>query len=687
MIQILYKEVIELYTVKDIADILNQSIINIDNIENRVINDFEYIGRYVTESNVAFVSISKSTWKKWLGKEPKIAAGNQQIKNITKLPALVITDEFISDLDQSIPQIVVEDAIEAMQTIGKYFRKKFNNPIIGITGSMGKSSTRMMIGEALRDYKILQNRGNANTRVPLLLNLCKLIKNPDFAIFEISINALNNRGNLSSIIKPNITVVTGIGEAHLSTIEGTEEIAEFKSRIFVGQSKNDIAIINEDTKHSDILKDRASQYVNGILTYSKHHQTINIKENKGFTTININNNGRQIQCTINTISDGMISNALATIQVLSKLNVSIEECVINLSQFKPFKKVLEIKRINTPHLNTTLIDDTHNASLPAMINAIEAFNKQSKFYKGNKIIVLGKISDLGEASEKIHLELVNKLEQSDADYILCTDEEMRKVVNRVKNKKITWYKDTEQLLLDLQLLINEDGLTLLKSSVTGTELPKVATRLFNNLSSSLYPISGYQYYRQFPFAQSDKYINKNNQTEYSMNLNISSSIEGFSPLIYYIYGKQKINSVNNITLKKWPTNDGVYFEGRKFKYNELVDSMLKRPHPSLIYQLADELFVNERERRNHVETFIRQHDLTPSSAVNVTGRFRGKERQTFTIEDLKKLYKTYHNELFKHTKYIVFGDKYVHGMIEDDREGVLIFSMYDSLEALISRLQ
>ncbi|MDU0486938.1 hypothetical protein QVA46_11815 [Staphylococcus haemolyticus] len=54
---------IELYTVKDIADILNQSIINIDNIENRVINDFEYIGRYVTESNVAFVSISKSTWK------------------------------------------------------------------------------------------------------------------------------------------------------------------------------------------------------------------------------------------------------------------------------------------------------------------------------------------------------------------------------------------------------------------------------------------------------------------------------------------------------------------------------------------------------------------------------------------------------------------------------------------------
>ncbi|MGO3049936.1 MAG: hypothetical protein ACTIDZ_07815 [Staphylococcus sp.] len=107
----------------------------------------------------------------------------------------------------------------------------------------------------------------------------------------------------------------------------------------------------------------------------------------------------------------------------------------------------------------------------------------------------------------------------------------------------------------------------------------------------------------------------------------------------------------------------------------------------MIYQLADVLFKNENDRRKHIETFIKQHDLTPSSSVNVTGRYRGKERQSFTIDDLEKVYKVYSNELFKNTKYIVFGDKYVHGMIKDDKNGVLIFSMYDSLEALIAQIQ
>ncbi|MEJ7301484.1 hypothetical protein WL308_13870, partial [Staphylococcus caprae] len=83
----------------------------------------------------------------------------------------VITDELINDLNPSTPQIIVDDSIEAMQVLGTYFRAQFHNPIIAVTGSMGKSSTKRMISKALSNYQILQNRGNANTRVPILLNL------------------------------------------------------------------------------------------------------------------------------------------------------------------------------------------------------------------------------------------------------------------------------------------------------------------------------------------------------------------------------------------------------------------------------------------------------------------------------------------------------------------------------------
>ncbi|ELH4394857.1 hypothetical protein Q9Z28_000620 [Staphylococcus pseudintermedius] len=529
-----------MYTVKDIAHILKELVIKTENLNDAVISDFEFQYRLINHVNTAFISISKATWTHWLGKPPKISSGNDQLKQNYLRPSLIITDDFIADLEPSIPQILVEDAIEAMQVLGIYFRSQFHNTVIAVTGSMGKSSTRMMIGESLREYQVLQNRGNANTRVPTLLNLCKLIKNPDFAVFEMSINAINNKGNLSLIVNPHYTIVTGIGEAHLSTIRSTEDIAQFKSRIFAGQSKNGIAIVNADTKHTDLLEKEAKKYVNRVITYSRYNRNkVKITVNKGSTTIRIYMNQENIQFTIPTISDGMVSNALATVHLLQLLNVDLKSCLNHLSQFKPFQKVLEIKKVITPTLTTTLLDDTHNASLPAMVNAIEAFNKQSQFYTGNKIIVLGKISDLGSESEKLHLQLVGKLEQSNADYILCMDPEMRKVVNRVKYKSITWYNDSELLLHDLLYLVNEDGLTLLKSSVTGTELPKIATRLFEHLQNEYIELKEKQYIHHFPIEKTYAYLNQNGKVENNAYVNTPISIEGITPLIYYIYSQKR----------------------------------------------------------------------------------------------------------------------------------------------------
>ncbi|MEJ7542856.1 MULTISPECIES: Mur ligase family protein [Staphylococcus intermedius group] len=676
-----------MYTVKDIAYILKELVIKTQNLNDEIINDFEYQYRFVTHMNTAFISISKGTWKKWLGKEPKILSGNEQLKQNNHRSSLVITDELINDLNPSTPQIIVDDSIEAMQVLGTYFRAQFHNPIIAVTGSMGKSSTKRMISKALSNYQILQNRGNANTRVPILLNLCKLIKNPNFAVFEMSINAINNKGNLSLIVKPHYTIVTGIGEAHLSTIKNTEEVAKFKSRIFAGQSDNDTAIINGDTKHVNLLENEARKCVNHIITYSRYdHNKVKITDNKGSTTISIHVNTEDVEFTIPTVSDGMVSNAIATVHLLQLLDVDLKSCLNHLSQFKPFKKVLEIKKVITPRLKTTLLDDTHNASLPAMLNAIEAFNKQSQFYTGNKIIVLGKISDLGDESEKIHLQLVGKLEQSNADYILCIDSEMRKVVNRVKNKSITWYSDPELLLYDLLYLVNEDGLTLLKSSVTGTKLPKIATKLFEYLQNENIQIKEKQYFHYFPIEKTYAYLSQDGKIENNVDLNTPIAIEGITPLIYYIYSQKKKLVNRKIYLKKWPTNNETYFTGKEIELTDLIKAMINKAHPSLIYQLGYELFANEMERRNYISIFVEEHRLSLSSSVNVTGRFRLKERQTFTIDDLVKIYIMYNDILFENTNAVIFGDKYYHGMIKGVRKNLLIFAMYESTETLISEL-
>ena len=146
-----------------------------------------------------------------------------------------------------------------------------------------------------------------------------------------------------------------------------------------------------------------------------------------------------------------------------------------------FLKILALKEIHAKTHKLTLLDDTHNASLPAMINAIRAFNSQTRFYTGNKIIAIGKISDLGHKSSETHLQLVDELESCNADYILCKDIELRQVVNKVRNKNIIWYPNKELLINDLKYLCNEYSLTLLKSSVTGTDFPEIAKSLPNIL--------------------------------------------------------------------------------------------------------------------------------------------------------------------------------------------------------------
>ncbi|HDT9030705.1 TPA: hypothetical protein REF66_002422, partial [Staphylococcus pseudintermedius] len=403
---------------------------------------FEINIKNLEHSNAALINISEASWRKWFRNKKSLKSNFSHIESLEIEIPLIISDERLPESWFG-NYIIVENAFEAMKLLGTYFREKYQNPLIAITGSFGKSSTRMMLETVLGDYELLYNRGNANMRIPIMLNLCKLIRNPDFALFEVSLNALNNRGNMATNIKPDIAIVTGIGEAHLSSFSGTEEIAEFKARLFKGLSEEGVAIINGDTLHVDVLERRARLNTTHIKKYQIENdneqsniRVTDVKTLKGAHEIAVVFNGNNIKFMLNSLSKGMVYNSLAVLLALSELNVDLEACVAKFSEFKPLKKVLEFKEVTYKNAIYTLIDDTHNASLPAMINAIETFNNQAHFFKGRKVIAIGKINDLGEDSEMLHRRLIPILNACNADYILCLDSDLKMVVNRVKNKKI-----------------------------------------------------------------------------------------------------------------------------------------------------------------------------------------------------------------------------------------------------------
>ncbi|MBQ5153744.1 hypothetical protein EGM85_10825 [Macrococcus caseolyticus] len=482
------ERLINLFTIASLNYLLNGRLIDGENAMEKSINDFEYNINYVNSKSTAYISIKNKTWEKFHGRKSKIKDGNLQVATSIEYVGLIITEEYIPNLKHKIPQLIVRDSIEAMKEIGLKARLNYKNPLIAITGSMGKSSTRLMLEQTLEDYNVLANRNNSNTRPVILLNMCKLAKNPDFALFEVSINAINNRGNMSLYLLPDIAIITGIGAAHLSTIPSTKEVAKYKSRLLDGLSSDATAIINTDTEHHEFLVERAKMNTPKVKQYSlKGTESLKLKSleyKKGKTEIVVEDEANQtITYQLQTLSEGMASNSLAVFMTLQELKLDVSTLMLKLSYFNPFKKVLEIKEILNKKGKITLIDDTHNASLPAMINAISAFDSQAQYYSGNKVIALGQISDLGVRSEDIHKQLLQRLDVSKADKILLMDDPYRNIIKEMNHDNVEWFEDKTQMLQALVELSNDDSLILLKSSVTNTKFPEVANELPNQLKN------------------------------------------------------------------------------------------------------------------------------------------------------------------------------------------------------------
>ncbi|WP_153983303.1 Mur ligase family protein [Staphylococcus hominis] len=674
-------------TIKELHDILGGELYDAKNKENNIINNFENWFPFIHNKNTAYISPNKKTWRRF-GRSPNAKEGNEYIRKDKEDLGLIITEHYVSNMSYKIPQLVVKDSAQTLSNLAEKMRIQYKNPVIAITGSMGKSSTRMLISAGLKDYMPLQNRYNNNIRSAVYLLLCKLIRQPNFAVLEVSLNALNAVGNSSYLIKPNIAIVTGIGAAHMSTFKDILNIVEVKASIFDGLDSNGIAIINKDTLHSDILINRAKENTKNVITYSTSdsNATIypkSIEYNKGFTDITVEFEGNEYTYRINSISNGMVENSLASFAALTQLNIPLQKALDNLITFKPFEKVLNLKEIKTSKFRVNLIDDTHNASLPAMINAIKAFDTQTKFFKGNKIIAIGKISDLGKHSRKLHLQLVNVLENSNADYILCMDDDLKGVVTRVKNKHITWYSNRFLMEQDLLYLCNNDSITLLKSSAGGTEFPKLAKDLSNNLLTYQKDNSNSSLFDGQSINGRSYIIVNNNDYKIieQYNSENSSTIEGLGPIFNYLKGIDDNIKNETVTIGNWATNNNIYYEGKETSTYNLMKDMLNSPMYSPTYELSKYLFKNGLHRDEYIDSIIKKLDLSNSVAINLTGRHTIKERQSFTVNDLYSILKSYKDNLFKFSNKIIIGRKYKSGIIKGDKQSI-IFTSYPSVKTI-----
>lgn len=343
--------------------------------------------------------------------------------------------------------IKVNNSIKALQDMARYKRSLYDIPVVAITGSVGKTSTKDIIASVMSEkYNVLKTEGNHNNHIGLPLTLLKL-KDHNAMCIEMGMNHFNEISLLTNILKPTIAVITNIGTAHIGNLGSRENILKAKLEILEGLKENGNIIINND---NDLLHkwyiDNKAKY--NIITYGieneSKYQAKNILNEIENSTFDINNVTKNIFVPVP--GNHFIYNSLCAFAVGKILNISNEMIKEGIKKFELSKN--RIENIDLPN-DIRLISDCYNANYDSMKAAIELLSK----YKERKIAVLGDMLELGKYSEEIHSN-IGKLINDNIDILICSGEMSKYIYNNSKTNKKYYCnnnKEVEELLKDIIL--------------------------------------------------------------------------------------------------------------------------------------------------------------------------------------------------------------------------------------------
>lgn len=361
--------------------------------------------------------------------------------------------------------IEVDDSLIAFGKIAEYKRSLYNIPVIQVTGSVGKTSTRDIIANVVRTkYKTLQTEGNLNNHIGLPTTLLKL-KDHEALVVESGMNHLGEISYLGEITKPTIAVITNVGTAHIGLLGSRENILKAKLEILENLKPGGTIVINND---NDMLNKWAKEdklykkYTFGIDEESDV-MAYNIKIGNKSSTYNVKINNEEYTVNVPVSGKHFVYNSLCAIAIGNLLGISPENIIKGIETFSLTKNRMEVVKVKD---NLTVINDAYNASYDSMKPAIEYLKELPA---KRKIAVLGDMFELGEFSEEIHRKVGIEVVTHKID-ILVTVGKLAKYIAeeakylRMPEKNIISLETTEEASEYLNKILQKDDAVLLKAA-------------------------------------------------------------------------------------------------------------------------------------------------------------------------------------------------------------------------------
>ena len=420
--------------------------------------------------------------------------------------------------------ILVADTLKALQGIAKYKRSLFNIPVVAVTGSVGKTSTKDMIASVLSSkYNTLKTKGNMNNNIGMPMTILEL-NDENAMVVEMGMNHFGEIELLTDIAKPTIAVITNIGTAHIGNLGSRENILKAKLEILDGMKKKILVINNDnDLLHKFYLENKDNPEIE-IHTYGIENESevmgYNIRlgedsswfdcriENDSENKSSVNNisirrnhtieNDLENKSSVNNVSIGkentidndvnnefsvdvpvgglhFIYNSLCAITVANLLNLNQSEIKCGIKNFVPTKNRMDITKLKN---GVTIINDSYNASFDSMQMLL---NYLSNFTAKRRIAVLGDMLELGEFSKELHEKVGKEVAKNNVDILIVSGENSKYIAEKAikdgMNKENVYYFDNGNKIYNFVKKIWREGDCILFKASNGMRFFEIADKL------------------------------------------------------------------------------------------------------------------------------------------------------------------------------------------------------------------
>ena len=375
----------------------------------------------------------------------------------------------IQDPEFSLPLIVVKDTRLALGRLGAYWRSKFTIPLVGLTGSSGKTTVKEMLALILREAAgvesrilnpescVLATRGNLNNDIGVPLMLLELRPEHRYAVIEMGMNHAGEIRYLTRLAAPDVALVNNAGRAHIEYLGSEEAIARAKGEIFEGLKAGGTAVINADEHFADLWRELAAgrkQLEFGTEKPAAVTATYRLRFLD--SEIVVKTPHGQAGATLNAAGLHNVKNALAASAVAAALDVAPRVIAAGLARFAGVKGRLQKKACLH---GATLIDDTYNAN-PESVRAAIAVLAQAP---GSKLLVLGDMGELGPAAPALHAEIGVLAHEAGIDR-LFTLGELSAHAAQAFGRNACHFSRIEDLLAEIENLLAPEVTVLIKGS-------------------------------------------------------------------------------------------------------------------------------------------------------------------------------------------------------------------------------